>query len=134
MNFRKRITNSIKPKTLQNKKLNGNLYLSMMSSYVSAINEGAVPNIENAWNYMCEEQCRRSMEECYEIFILYIQENMKDFPRPEEEFNRCIHEAEEKALEAYREKALGTQAAHGLTELKSRIKEGIEEMRNQNIK
>lgn len=54
MTFRKRIVTSVKPKTLQNQKLNGNLYCSMMSSYVKAINEGAVPNIENAWSYMCE--------------------------------------------------------------------------------
>lgn len=54
MSFRKRIVNSVKPKTLQNQKLNGVLYCSMINSYVNAINEGAVPNIENAWNYMCE--------------------------------------------------------------------------------
>jgi hypothetical protein len=53
MNFRKRIITSIKAKTLQNQKLNGTLYCSMINSYVNAINEGAVPNIENAWNYMC---------------------------------------------------------------------------------
>lgn len=30
------------------------MYCNMMVSYVGAINEGAVPNIENAWNYMCQ--------------------------------------------------------------------------------
>lgn len=30
------------------------MYCNMLSSYVTAINEGAVPNIENAWNYMCQ--------------------------------------------------------------------------------
>lgn len=29
------------------------MYSSLMKNYVAAINEGAVPNIENAWNYMC---------------------------------------------------------------------------------
>lgn len=98
MNFRKRIISSIKAKTLQNQKLNGALYCSMMNSYVAAINDGAVPNIENAWNYMCEEQCRRAMDECYEIFIRNLQENLKDLPKPEEDFNRYVNEAEEHAL------------------------------------
>lgn len=62
MSFRKRIISGIKVKTLQNQKLNGDMYCSMLSSYVLAINEGAVPNIENAWNYMCEEQCRKSLD------------------------------------------------------------------------
>ena len=62
LTFRKRITSSIKCKTLNNKKLNGDLYCSMLTSYIQAINDGAVPNIENAWNYMCEEQCRKSLD------------------------------------------------------------------------
>lgn len=51
--LRKAILNGIKPKTFHNQKLNGEMYLSMLSSYVTAINNGAVPNIENAWSYMC---------------------------------------------------------------------------------
>lgn len=45
MALRKRIITSVKAKSLQNKKLNGTLYCSMISSYVAAINDGAVPNI-----------------------------------------------------------------------------------------
>jgi hypothetical protein len=45
LNFRKRVTGRMKPKTLHGQKLNGELYLSMLQSYVGAINEGAVPNI-----------------------------------------------------------------------------------------
>ena len=39
LNFRKRIINSVKGKSLQNQKLNGDMYCSMMNSYVNAINE-----------------------------------------------------------------------------------------------
>ena len=38
---------------MNDKRLNGEMYASMLESYVAAINDGAVPNIENAWNYMC---------------------------------------------------------------------------------
>lgn len=106
----------------------------MMNSYVTAINEGAVPNIENAWNYMCEEQCRRAMDECYQIFIRSLQDNLRDLPKPEEDFNRCVVEAEERALQTYREKALGAQATPGYNELKNRIRTQIAEIREENIK
>lgn len=59
----------MKPKTLHGQKLSGDLYLSMLNSYVGAINEGAVPNIENAWNYMCQEQCAKVINESYEAMI-----------------------------------------------------------------
>jgi hypothetical protein len=45
INFRKRVTGRMKAKTLNGQKLNGELYLSMLQSYIGAINEGAVPNI-----------------------------------------------------------------------------------------
>ncbi len=47
---------------MKGKQLDGKMYLSLMDSYVSAINDGAVPNIENAWNYMCSEQCNKTLE------------------------------------------------------------------------
>ena len=43
--FRKRVTQGLKIKTLNGKQLDGEMYCNMMSSYVTAINEGAVPNI-----------------------------------------------------------------------------------------
>lgn len=68
MNIRKRIISAVKVKTIQNQKLNGEMYCNMLGSYVGAINDGAVPNIENAWNYMCDEQCRKAFEDIHESF------------------------------------------------------------------
>lgn len=63
-----------------------------------------------------------------------MKEGFRDFPKPEEEFNKCVNEAEEKALEAFREKALGDRAVLVLKELKNRIKTQIAEVREQNAK
>jgi hypothetical protein len=38
LNFRKKVINKIKVKTINNKKINGEMYYSMLTSYVSAIN------------------------------------------------------------------------------------------------
>jgi len=43
--FRKRVTQGLKIKTLNGKQLSGDMYCNMLSSYVGAINDGAVPNI-----------------------------------------------------------------------------------------
>jgi hypothetical protein len=54
MKFRNRVLECVKAKTHQGQKLNGDMYCSVINSYVNAINQGAVPNIESAWKYMCE--------------------------------------------------------------------------------
>ena len=45
INFKRRVMGRMKPKMINDKKLNGEMYISMLSSYVAAINDGAVPNI-----------------------------------------------------------------------------------------
>ena len=56
MNLRKKILNRMKPKTLQGKLLSGEMWANLVDVYASAINQGAVPNIENAWQYICKDE------------------------------------------------------------------------------
>ena len=65
MFLRRKIINMIKPKMLNGKSLNGEMLLNLAENYVTAINKGAVPNIENAWTYICKSECGR--------FIHYLQ-------------------------------------------------------------
>lgn len=44
------------------------MYLHILRSYVNSINDGAVPNIETAWTYMCQEKCMKTYENCLELF------------------------------------------------------------------
>jgi hypothetical protein len=53
LNLRKRIFSSTKPKLFKGQHLDGTMYISILNSYLSCINNGGVPNIENAWTYMC---------------------------------------------------------------------------------
>lgn len=57
MDLRKKILNRIKPKQLNGKNLSGQMYCDLVRSYVAAINQGAVPAIESAWNYICRNEC-----------------------------------------------------------------------------
>ncbi|RYX99812.1 hypothetical protein EON78_02610, partial [bacterium] len=60
--------NRIKPKTMNNKILNGPMYAELVHAYIEAINEGAVPNIENAWSYVCKNECMKAMAEGMDIY------------------------------------------------------------------
>ena len=35
------------------------MFNGLLNSYVKAINDGAVPNIENAWSYVCKNECQK---------------------------------------------------------------------------
>lgn len=45
--------NRMNPKKLNGKLLNGEMVGDLLRTYVQAINEGAIPNIESAWTYIC---------------------------------------------------------------------------------
>lgn len=52
-NLREKIFQSNKIKKIQNHPVSGDMLKNLLVCYVEAINDGAVPNIEQAWNYMC---------------------------------------------------------------------------------
>lgn len=98
----------MKPKVLNQKKLNGEMYSSLMKNYVKAINEGAVPNIENAWNYMCREQCEKVSAEAYQLFENKLKENLShNWPCTEENFKLASKGAKDAAYELFKKKAFG---------------------------
>ena len=51
----------MRPKVLNGKVLNGEMLAGLVDSYVDAINGGAVPNIENAWSYVCKNECSKAL-------------------------------------------------------------------------
>ena len=51
--LRKKIFKKIKPKVINSNVVNGRMFLQMAKLYVQSINNGSLPNIENAWNYLC---------------------------------------------------------------------------------
>lgn len=74
MQLRRKVINRIKPKMLNGKKLTGQMMATLAESYVQSINNGAVPNIENAWSYICKSECYKAIEESYTKF----EEMMRD--------------------------------------------------------
>ena len=41
--------------------LNGILFLELCKAYIETLNKGNLPNIENAWTYVCKNECNKSL-------------------------------------------------------------------------
>eukprot|EP00826_Nyctotherus_ovalis_P014179 TRINITY_DN13925_c0_g2_i1.p1 TRINITY_DN13925_c0_g2~~TRINITY_DN13925_c0_g2_i1.p1 ORF type:complete len:340 (-),score=85.66 TRINITY_DN13925_c0_g2_i1:65-1084(-) len=51
--LRNKVINRMKVKMLNGKRLDGEMLCDLARNYVEALNKGVVPNIENAWSYIC---------------------------------------------------------------------------------
>jgi hypothetical protein len=109
------------------------MYFSVMKNYVAAINDGAVPNIENAWNYMCKEQCYKISAEAYDLFETRIKEALSlKMPCNEEDFNNAVQYTKEQAEDLFKRKAFGDNIDDFNKELKKKIKTKIQSVKSQN--
>lgn len=57
--------NRIKPKQMNGRKLNGDMLFNLALSYIEAINNGAVPSIENQWSYICKDECLKANRDAF---------------------------------------------------------------------
>lgn len=58
----------MKPKTINGKKITGRMFATLVVTYVNGINKGVVPNIENAWSYVCKNECQKALQDSLEKF------------------------------------------------------------------
>jgi len=135
LNLRKRVLHRIKPKTLKGQILNGEMFCSMINSYIKAINEGAVPVIENAWSFMCKNECFKAMKNSILTYEKLMNENfVKKMPINEEDLRKLHKEAKEKALEEYHRSAIGNYVDEFLKKFKEDIKDKMSNYKITNEK
>jgi hypothetical protein len=58
----------VRPKKINGKNLSGPMFWNLLTSYVEAINKGAIPSIESSWAYICKNECNKAVDDAYEIF------------------------------------------------------------------
>jgi len=133
--MRKRVLNRIKPKVINNRNLNGEMYVNLMKSYVSAINNGAVPNIENAWTYICKNECMKAMYDAMETYDKMIKEILHNkLPMTFEELKICHKMAKEAALNNFKKKAIGDVSDEFLKEFAKKVKQKLTTLKIENEK
>ena len=76
--LRNKIYMKIKPKNFNGKILSGQMLINLLESIIEAINEGAIPVIENSWKYITNNECLKSIRENVDYFIKIIKDYQKD--------------------------------------------------------
>ena len=133
INLRRFLLNRIKPKTMNNKVLNGPMYAELVSAYIEAINEGAVPNIENAWSYVCKNECMKAMAEGMDIYDALARDITNNkIPIPLDELKNYHKSGKEKAMALFKKKAIGDASEEFMHELVKRIKTKYTNLKSEN--
>ncbi|KRX05422.1 P-loop containing nucleoside triphosphate hydrolase [Pseudocohnilembus persalinus] len=135
MGFRKRILTHCKPKQVNGKNLNGEMYMALVNNYITSINEGAVPNIENAWSYVCKDECYKATQSALEIYEKTLKEILyPKLPTTLDEVKFCHKQAKEQAVEIFRKMAVGDVAEEFQREVLKKIKEKSQQLKFMNEK
>lgn len=121
MSLRRKVINRVKPKTLNGKTLSGPMLSTLADSYVTAINNGAVPNIETAWTYICRNEGLKAQEEALTLFENNLRQfSMGRIPCDAEEIEGFLKGARKQAIEMFKGRAVG-QNPEFIKELKIRL-------------
>ncbi|CAH0475644.1 unnamed protein product [Peronospora belbahrii] len=100
---------SLQPKMLQGKPLNGSMFAGLLQAYVAAINSGGVPVIMSAWEGVTASESRKAMTTAAEAFRKSL--SALELPLDDEDLVEAIKDAEEQAVAQYRAAALGASAS-----------------------
>ena len=76
--LRNKIYMKIKPKTFNGQFLSGQMLINLLKSIIEAINEGAIPVIENSWKYITNNECLKIIRDNVEYFKKLILEYQKN--------------------------------------------------------
>jgi chromosome segregation ATPase len=133
VSLRQRVLARIKPKMLQNKKLNGEMFSNLILSYVDSINSGSVPSIESAWSYICKTECSKAADIAQDLYEKIIWSSVSHrLPVSEDELKLCHREAKEAALESYLNKAVGNLKEEFMRTLKDMLSEKYNALKADN--
>ena len=98
----------MKAKMMNGKKLSGPMMATLAESYVTAINNGAVPNIETAWSYICKNECQKAIEEAFNQAESQLKDLTQQMPMDESDFKASYKQIRGRSLELFHKKAVGS--------------------------
>lgn len=61
---------------MNGRNLNGDMYMSLVRNFITSINDGTVPNIENAWSYVCKDECYKASNNALDVYSRHIKETL----------------------------------------------------------
>ena len=108
--LREKILMKVKPKTLNGRMLSGAMLANLLRAYVVAINEGAVPSIESAWTYICQNECAKAREESLRLYVAETEGSiLPRLPMSPNELKQWHKQAKLTALKSFSSLAVGPE-------------------------
>jgi Guanylate-binding protein, C-terminal domain len=94
----------------------------MMQNYIQAINNGAVPNIESAWTYICKDHCAKLLEESCGFYDERLNDRLQgNFPLSEEDLSLLNEELFKATIAKFKKESMGEDSEIYLEELDNRM-------------
>ena len=129
--LRRKVIENARVKTLNGTELSGEMLANLLVSYISAMNSGVVPTIENAWSYICKNQNSMAFEESKQVYTRILK-SVRKLPVEPEDLKMVHKEAKTTALEHLNKKAVGEEKLQLTSELTKFIAESYEGMKIEN--
>lgn len=121
------IFSRLQPKEINGKELNGEMFADLIESYITAINTGAAPCIENTWSYLCKNRMAKVLAESEEKYDRKMSEVLEnDFPLPLEDLKQVHKETRREVLDTFHKSSVGEDSEELELKLKEKIREKFE--------
>ena len=131
--LRKKVTHWVRPKILNGKELNPEMLISLAENYVLAINKGAVPNIENAWTYICQNESKKSLEKTVARLDQFINDEViHRIPMEEKELKEIKADIRKDWVSFFVKTWVGGVIEEYLEELKFQIRNKFDRIQEEN--
>lgn len=130
--LRKNIMRKVKGKTLNNKPITGKMLAGIAASYVEAINKGAVPTIEGAWQSVVTAECNKQIELLTSEYDRKLKSMISKDPLSQSDLKKIHKQLKEEAENLFKEKALGEDLTPYTQALKKKIQERFDLVNAQN--
>lgn len=106
--LRKQIFNTAEPKVLKGKVLNGQMLCSLIQQYITSINSSMVPNIDQAWDFICKNHSKEVYEDCVRLYEESIHTRLSDnFPLSKDTLKLIHCELAEECMDKMTKEAMG---------------------------
>mmetsp|Transcript_9863 Transcript_9863/g.19696 ORF Transcript_9863/g.19696 Transcript_9863/m.19696 type:complete len:1553 (+) Transcript_9863:169-4827(+) len=121
------------PKKMNGVALDGLALVNLAAAYTIAINTGAVPSIQNAWTYICENKCQQALNDAvgsYSKKSKEVKEN--DLPLAVDELEEIHREFEKEAWLLFAKHAIGNETDAFKHQLEEKIRDMYRDLMAEN--
>ena len=87
--------------------LDGSALVNLAYAYTIAINTGAVPSIQNAWNYICETKCQHALTAALKHYENTAKDLVVELPMGVDELDAAHRKMEQEAWKLFQKDAMG---------------------------